>query len=265
MLKKLFLGLMLGLLFSVKIMAQGVDYYLPYPGLLPDHPLYWLKMVRDRTQLLTTTKPMAKTERLLLYADKRLGAAWALIDGNKQALGMSTLTKAEKYLYEAVDKSRSLSPNEGDVDQLRARLAKAIVKHQEVLRYLKPKAGDNYASMMDEMLIRLDQYQQQFGLVAAPQEVDITVKFSADKTSDQKVAATTAFEVLEKISQEQGWEIKTKDYDFGKLVEAIDGVANTKAKVWIFYVNGEAGDKASDKFELKAGDKIEWQYEAVKP
>jgi hypothetical protein len=264
MLKKLFLGLLLGLIFSVKAMAQGVDYYLPYPGLLPDHPLYWLKMIRDRTQLLTTTKPMAKTERLLLYADKRLGASWALIDGNKQALGMSTLTKAEKYLYEAVEKSRLLPQNEGDADQLRARLAKAIVKHQEVLRYLKPKVGDNYVSMMDEMLIRLDQYQQQFGLVTS-QEVDISVKFNAGKSVDQKVTATTAFEALEKIGQDQGWEIKTKDYDFGKLVEVINGVANTKAKVWIFYVNGEAGDKASDKFELKAGDKVEWQYEAVKP
>jgi len=44
MFKKIFLGLLLGLVLGGKVVAQGVDYYLPYPGILPDHPLYWLKI-----------------------------------------------------------------------------------------------------------------------------------------------------------------------------------------------------------------------------
>src|SRR3989304_3402352 len=100
MIKKLLLGLVFFL--SLTLPVRAADYYLPYPGILPDHPLYWLKMVRDRVQLVVTTNNLGKAERLLQYADKRLGAAWALIDGNKKPLGMTTLTKAEKYLGQAV-------------------------------------------------------------------------------------------------------------------------------------------------------------------
>ena len=35
-----------------------INYYLSYPGILPDHSLYLLKMVRDRLVLLSTTDPL---------------------------------------------------------------------------------------------------------------------------------------------------------------------------------------------------------------
>ncbi len=73
-----------------------VDYFLAYPGMLPDHPLYFLKMARDRVWLWLTPDPLKKAELLLLFADKRLGAGKALIEGNKIKLGVTTVTKAEK-------------------------------------------------------------------------------------------------------------------------------------------------------------------------
>src|SRR5690606_8329732 len=54
------------------------DYYLPYPGILPDHMLYPLKMIRDKMRLLLANNLSTKTSLQLLYANKRIGAAEVL-------------------------------------------------------------------------------------------------------------------------------------------------------------------------------------------
>lgn len=121
--------------------VEEVDYYLPYPGILPDHPLYWLKMARDRVLLWLTREPSARLERLLLYADKRVGAAEALIEGGKANLGITTASKAEKYLEQAIDQLTEVK-DEAKVYQLRERLAKATLKHKEVLEGVLQKVPD---------------------------------------------------------------------------------------------------------------------------
>jgi len=131
--------------------AGGVDYYLSYPGILPDHPLYWLKMIRDRVQLWLTTKPLAKAEKLLLYADKRLGAGWALIEGNKVELGVTTLTKGEKYLERAMIETTRFEEG-GDEMRFKEKLGKAVMKHEEVLLLLEEKLGDEHKGVMEQML-----------------------------------------------------------------------------------------------------------------
>jgi len=131
--------------------AGGVDYYLSYPGILPDHPLYWVKMIRDRVQLWLTTKPLAKAEKLLLYADKRLGAGWALIEGNKVELGLTTLTKGEKYLERVMAETTKLGEG-GEEMRFKEKLGKAVMKHEEVLSLLGEKLGDEYKGMMEQML-----------------------------------------------------------------------------------------------------------------
>mgnify|MGYP006910750959 CR=1 FL=1 len=82
---------------EIKLMekSEGIDYYLPYPGILPDNPLYWIKMIRDKVLLYLTREPRTRFDRLLVYADKRLGAAKILIEGRKIQLGVTTATKGE--------------------------------------------------------------------------------------------------------------------------------------------------------------------------
>lgn len=120
---------------------SSVDYYLPYPGILPDHPLYWLKMIRDRVLLWLTREPTARLERLLLYADKRVGAAEALIKGGKADLGISTASKAEKYLEQAVEQLEAVK-DEAKTQALREKLEKATLKHKEVLEGVLERVPD---------------------------------------------------------------------------------------------------------------------------
>ena len=116
-----------------------VEYYLPYPGVLPDSPLYRLKVARDWVQLWLTFDEGKKAQRELLYADKRVNAAKALIEGGKPGLGVSTATKAEKYLEKAVDTTVGLQKSGKDMKSLLLTLAKATTKHGEVLQQLLPR------------------------------------------------------------------------------------------------------------------------------
>jgi len=131
-----------------------VDYYLVYPGILPDHFLYPLKMIRDRIWLILTTGSKSKTEVMILFADKRLGAGKALIEGGKENLGLTTITKGEKYLEKAMDQIKMAREKNEEVDGLQEKFKLAVVKHEEVLIELKKKVSPEKRGMMDEMILK---------------------------------------------------------------------------------------------------------------
>lgn len=246
MIKKFFIVLTLSLSLMMPVRIQAADYYLPYPGILADHPLYWLKMIRDRVQLILITNKTEKAEKLLNYADKRLGGGWALIEGNKQSLGVTTLTKAEKYLDQALLL--------GQGTQLQEALKKAVNKHYEVLMIVKEKVPEEFKGNLEVMISRLKTYET--SLVKEP-EITVQIDFGDDQTVMATVSATTVLEALEKTNQK----VVIKDYDWGKLVEGIEGKKNTGQKAWIYYINGQAGSVGADKQEVKVKDLVEWRYE----
>jgi hypothetical protein len=56
---------------------------------------------------------------------------------------------------------------------------------------------------------------------------------------------------------------ETKDYDFGTLVESIDGVKNgTDNKYWILYINGKQATVGAGAYTIQKNDAIEWRFEA---
>lgn len=119
-----------------------VDYFLPYPGILPDHLLYPIKMLRDRIMEFLTTDPLKKAELFILTADKRLGAGKILIEGGKAELGETTLSKGEKYLEQAVRKTEEAQKGKKDTAGLLEKLEKATGKHIEVLQEVLLKAPE---------------------------------------------------------------------------------------------------------------------------
>lgn len=129
-----------------------VDYFLAYPGVLPDHMLYPLKMIRDRVWLWLTVDPLKKGQTLLLLADKRLGAGKALIEGGKVDLGISTLTKGEKYLEQAMAQATLAKSNGRDADALLKTLGQATLKHKEVLLEVREKVGESKKLVIDSLL-----------------------------------------------------------------------------------------------------------------
>ncbi|KKT75798.1 MAG: Fibronectin type III domain-containing protein [Microgenomates group bacterium GW2011_GWA2_44_7] len=124
---------------SPTVSPTPINYILPYPGILPDSPLWVFKALRDRLILLLAWDSVSKVEKELLLADKRLKAAEALIEGGKMSLGVSTAIKGEKYLLDAVtlwDKTGNHKPDRQD------QLERALAKHKEILIVLKEKSPE---------------------------------------------------------------------------------------------------------------------------
>ena len=127
---------------NVKSEDKKVEYQLPYPGLLPDSPLYFLKMVRDRIVGFLISDPLKKAEFDLLAADKRLNAGIYLLnkDKSKSALAYSTISKGENYFEEAIKNVREAKKQGMDTNDIIRRLSDSSYKHQEVLTMLRKKA-----------------------------------------------------------------------------------------------------------------------------
>ncbi len=119
--------------------AQKIEYYLPYPGILPDSPLYRVKAFRDRVQLAFTLNNVRKAEKELFFADKRINAAVELVNGGKTALGVSTATKAEKYLAQSARRAIAVSESGKDVKSLLNIISTSASKHIEIMENLIPK------------------------------------------------------------------------------------------------------------------------------
>src|SRR5580692_5886046 len=64
---------------SQQIAPSQVDYQLPYPGLLPDNPLYFLKMIRDNLTAFFIGKPLDKAQFDLLQSDKDVQSGYLLV------------------------------------------------------------------------------------------------------------------------------------------------------------------------------------------
>jgi len=126
------------------------DYFLVYPGILPDSPFYPLKMVRDRIVLILTLDPLKKAEVMLLYADKRLGAGKALIEGGKIELGVATIVKGEKYLLLVGEQIKKAQSQGKKVEAISERLGNACRKHEEIIAEIKEKtSGDSLKALED--------------------------------------------------------------------------------------------------------------------
>jgi hypothetical protein len=116
---------------------EKIDYFLAYPGrVLPDSPFWPLKALRDKIWLLFTTDSLRLAELKLLFADKRIGSSQILFKKGKVSLGLSTLTKAEKYLEEATLMEEEVRKSGIDTSEFLLRLSKASLKHYEITQSL---------------------------------------------------------------------------------------------------------------------------------
>ena len=117
----------------------AIEYSLPYPGILPNHPLYFLKQARDRILLWLTTEREKKSNVYLLLADKHLVMGGMLYEKGLYDLSVNTLKTGEKYLLDSVliltdgENADGLSPGLTD------KLELAVKKHEEQITTLKEK------------------------------------------------------------------------------------------------------------------------------
>lgn len=126
---------------------QKVNYELPYPGMLPDNPLYFLKMFRDGFVKALINDPYKKAEFNLLNAQKRMYAAKLLADKGKDELSFVTITKSNNYLHEALTSILIVKENNPKNTNVRPFLEQqktVIGKHKEVLQEIENEVDKKY-------------------------------------------------------------------------------------------------------------------------
>ena len=95
--------------------------------------------------------------------------------------------------------------------------------------------------------------------------VSLVINYGNGTTSSFEGKITqgmTAFDLLREKAAGANLTLKTKSYDMGIFVEAIGDKENGQGgNYWLYYVNNESPNVASDKKEIKAGDKVEFRFE----
>ena len=116
------------------VQEKKQEYLLPFPGILPDHPLYFFKQVRDGILDRLIVNPLRKAEFHILQADKRLNMGVVLLEQKKETLAETTISKGEKYMERAMSglsafKSMGRPVPASIIDKL----TRSMEKHVEVL------------------------------------------------------------------------------------------------------------------------------------
>lgn len=137
-----------------------INYELPYPGLLPDSPLYFLRIIRDWSVGFLISDPLKKSEFDLLQADKRLNAGIYLFNQGKISLAFSTVSKAENYFEEAIDKMKEAKIEGKDTNGIKGNLENALRKHEQELSNLAGKSDANFRVSFQNELKRVTVFEQ---------------------------------------------------------------------------------------------------------
>ncbi len=112
--------------------VKHVKYDLPYPGILPDHPLYPLKKLRDKLTEFLKFSPQDKASFILLLSDKKISMARELSNKGKLKLALKTSLEAErdfKKLIKLTEKSKEVKNNPSFTSKMKL----SHDKHSEVI------------------------------------------------------------------------------------------------------------------------------------
>lgn len=118
---------------------QTIEYALPYPGLLPDNPLYPVKMLRDRLISLLIADPVKKAAFNLLQSEKRFQAGMYLLnkDRNKSNLALATIAKGQDYFIQSLDNVALAQKQRLPAGDVTARMEASSQKQHEMLLQMR--------------------------------------------------------------------------------------------------------------------------------
>lgn len=150
------------------------DFDLPHPGILPDHSLYFAKMLRDRAKLMLVGDDIKKINLLLFYADKRIAAAEALLRGGQISLAEITAYKAELYMGQAMDILRDFDEEKkSESIDLWWKYYRSITIHNELLNQMALMVEGDARVSMERVIKNCDVYRAEIMGVLEIEESEI--------------------------------------------------------------------------------------------
>jgi len=135
--------------------APVEEYALPYPGILPDNPLYFLKTVRDRIMEWLIADPLRKIDFYVLQSDKNLNAGIMLSLANKKTQAADVIGQSLTDMGKAVSLASSVQNSGREVPVgVMDHLRKSITKHEEVITDFVSKATDTEKGTFETLLAK---------------------------------------------------------------------------------------------------------------
>ncbi len=129
--------------------------------MLPDNPLYKLKVLRDKIMLILISDPDKKAAYHLVLANKQLLMSKLLVDKGNVGLAKETALKGENQmtLMTFVFKNASRTPSPGFLNEVKL----ATSKHQELLKEIIGKVlkddAETFSTVLEFSQRNADQLQ----------------------------------------------------------------------------------------------------------
>ena len=144
------------------VVETKVEYALPYPGILPDHPLYFLKRLRDQILERLIVDPVRKIEFYMLQADKSVNTGLFLAAKQSEALANESLKRGQTYLDQAIQAAAALKAEGKEVpSHLVERFANAGAKYEEVLADLVSRANETQKAVLMSLMESFARLQEE--------------------------------------------------------------------------------------------------------
>jgi hypothetical protein len=132
------------------------EYVLPFPGMTPDHPLFFFKRLRDLIMDMLISDPVRKTEFSILKSDKYLGMAVILKEKNRWDLVEAALDQSNRNYREAVSLvSKLKTSGVTQATELWRTAFNSGSKHREVLESLANGATDEQIRLLEGKQLEL--------------------------------------------------------------------------------------------------------------
>jgi hypothetical protein len=123
--------------------SPTIDYQLPYPGLLPDNPLYFLKMFRDNLTSFFLSKPLDKAQFELMQSDKNIEASYLLVtqQAGKTNLALNTFSQGQDEFANAIDQTIAAKKQGYSITEMSKKLDLSNQKHEQILHLIEQQTG----------------------------------------------------------------------------------------------------------------------------
>lgn len=127
-----------------------IDYQLPYPGMLPDNPLYFLKAIRDAITAFFLSKPLDKAAFDLQQSDKNIQASYLLLtqQQGKAALSLQTFSQGQDDFDQALTQAASAKKQGYSTKDLAVKLSAANQKHEQILEAIAKSGQQNDSQVL---------------------------------------------------------------------------------------------------------------------
>lgn len=132
---------------------QQIDYPLPYPGILPDKPFFFIKEFRDKIWEITTLNPYKKTEFYLMQADKKLSSALVLFNSDTKC-SEKTAASSLDYLEKAINQEAIAKNSPGNLLELSQKIIQSSIKQTEMIEGLYRNSNGDFKVKFEKDLNR---------------------------------------------------------------------------------------------------------------